>query len=74
MKIGVAEHTETKEKLVVYVSLSAKAGFKMRVRPCEKFFESVEHEGKTLPRFEYLGSSISDAEESKDRDRLGQYQ
>ena len=47
--IGTARHSETLEKLVVYQQLYGNYG--LWVRPAEMFAESVEYEGKTVPRF-----------------------
>jgi len=51
--IGVAEHSETNEKLVVYKKLYD--DYSLWVRPLEIFLENVEVNGKKIPRFEYLG-------------------
>ena len=51
--IGLANHTETQEELVVYRSLYDSAfGFgALWVRPKSMFFEQVFHEGKWTDRF-----------------------
>lgn len=49
--IGIATHSETEEKLVVYRTLYGDKG--MWVRPLDMFLEDVEVDGKTLPRFKY---------------------
>ena len=49
--IGVAEHTENKGELVVYVSLKDK---KMYVRPKSMFFGKVKANGRDIPRFVFL--------------------
>jgi hypothetical protein len=51
--IGVARHSETEEELVVYRKEYDDHG--LWVRPLGMFLESVEVEGKTVPRFEYIG-------------------
>ena len=51
--IGVARHSETEEELVVYRKDYNDRG--LWVRPLAMFLESVEVEGKTVPRFEYTG-------------------
>lgn len=50
--IGVATHSETLEKLVVY---RAQYGDKsLWVRPLEMFIENVEVDGIQVPRFKYV--------------------
>lgn len=51
--IAVAKHSETLEDLVVYRKLYDDMGY--WVRSLEMFVESVEVDGKTIPRFEYIG-------------------
>lgn len=51
--LGVATHSETREKLVVYRPLYG--DFDLWVRPYEMFIEDVEVEGKRMKRFEYIG-------------------
>lgn len=60
--IGVAMHSETQEKMVLYRALykcpdlDEEYGYHPYfVRPYDMFLETVEHEGKTVPRFEYIG-------------------
>ncbi|MGV8948732.1 MAG: DUF1653 domain-containing protein [Candidatus Paracaedibacter sp.] len=43
---------ETLEEIVVYRALYN--NYKLRVRPKEMFLESVEVNGKVLPRFQYV--------------------
>lgn len=59
--IGVATHSETGEKLVVYRCLYG--DYDLWVRPLEMFTESVTVEGRELPRFRYL--EAADAERSR---------
>ncbi len=47
--LHVATHSETEEKLVVYQTLYG--NYDYWVRPLEMFNETVEIDGKTLPRF-----------------------
>lgn len=54
--IGIAKHSETLEKLVVYKALYQKDGENLWVRPLAMFSEDVTIEGKTIPRFSYLGN------------------
>ena len=50
--IGEGTHTETEEKLVIYRSVKDPAV--IWVRPYEMFFEMVEVDGLTVPRFTKL--------------------
>ncbi len=54
--IGEARHSETDEELVVYRALYGDGG--LWVRPKVMFLESVQVDGKEVPRFTYLGSSL----------------
>ena len=49
----VARHSETLEPLVVYRALYGEGG--VWVRPAAMWNETVEHGGKTVRRFEYIG-------------------
>ena len=51
--IGIARHSETDEKLVVYRPDYGEQG--LWVRPKEMFLETVEVDGKQVPRFQFLG-------------------
>lgn len=53
--IGVAKHAETHEDLVVYEALYDNEVSRLWVRPLTMFMEVVEVEGKSVPRFEYVG-------------------
>ncbi len=58
--LGVAQHTETSEVLVVYIALHATyPGLRLKVRPLTMFTDMVEHNGTTVPRFRYLGPELS---------------
>lgn len=46
---GTATHSETEEALVVYRPLYGEG--KLWVRPLAMFIETVEKEGKVIPRF-----------------------
>jgi hypothetical protein len=52
--VGTAKHSETLEELVVYQQLYGEMG--LWVRPLTMFNESVEIEGKQVPRFEWLSN------------------
>ena len=56
--IGLAMHSETFEKLVIYKALydSKKFGNNaLWARPKNMFLETVNIEGKEIPRFRYIG-------------------
>ena len=55
--IAIGHHTETLEQVVIYKALYTDPTFgenAVWVRPIGMFFETVEHNGKTLPRFTLL--------------------
>jgi hypothetical protein len=56
--LGVARHSETEEKFVVYVPLSVKDGPRITVRPYTMFFEEVDVNGSKQPRFEFVGETV----------------
>ena len=51
--LGVARHSETLQELVVYRQEYGERG--LWVRPAAMFAESVEVEGRVVPRFAFLG-------------------
>jgi hypothetical protein len=54
--VGVARHSENLEELVVYRALY-KGDFpegQLWVRPKSMFLETVEFDGKVVPRFEFI--------------------
>lgn len=51
--LGVAQHSETGEELVVYRALYGEGG--LWVRPAAIWNENVEREGNTYTRFTYIG-------------------
>lgn len=55
--IGVAKHSETLEEMVVYRGLYGER--ELWTRPLSMFLETVEVEGKKIPRFEYIGNKTS---------------
>jgi len=57
--IGVARHSETEDELVVYRKEYGNHG--LWVRPKAMFIEMIEVEGKSVPRFEYIGQEAVDA-------------
>jgi hypothetical protein len=52
--IDIAHHSETQEAMVVYRALYGEHG--LWVRPVEMFFETIERDGKTFKRFDYIGN------------------
>jgi len=57
--IGVANHSETLEKLVVYKALYKTNDFvegSLWVRPLEMFLEKITVNDKEMVRFEYVGN------------------
>lgn len=57
--LGLAQHSETAERLVAYVPLSVQVGPRIMVRPYDMFLETVKVNGEQRPRFEYVGEEIS---------------
>jgi hypothetical protein len=53
--LGTVTHSETDEPMVLYRALYGARG--LWVRPLEMFCESVTVEGKTVPRFAYVGDT-----------------
>ncbi|MEW4490934.1 DUF1653 domain-containing protein [Thalassoglobus sp. JC818] len=51
--VGVARHSETEEELVVYRTDYGDRS--LWVRPLGMFVETVEVDGKHVPRFEFVG-------------------
>lgn len=62
--LGVARHSEAHEDFfVVYMALYD-GGFgnnSLWVRPLSMWFENVEWEGQTVPRFTFIAPSMSEA-------------
>lgn len=53
--IGIAKHSETLEEFVVYKALYGEGG--LWIRPSSMFLETIEQDGKTMPRFEFIEES-----------------
>lgn len=51
--VGIARHSETREEMVVYRALYGEYG--LWVRPASMWEETVTRDGKTSPRFTYIG-------------------
>ena len=56
--IGIAAHSETLERLVVYVPLYDSPGPRLWVRPRSMFSDRVEVDGTSIARFKYIGQEI----------------
>ena len=52
---GLATHSETGEKMVVYKPLYGEGG--LWVRPLKMFQETVEYEGSVRSRFEFISQA-----------------
>jgi hypothetical protein len=53
--IGQAFHSETREEMIIYKALYFSEEFgcdQIWVRPKKMFFETVAHNGQTVPRFQ----------------------
>lgn len=61
MAYELAQHSETREMLVVYRCLYGDRG--LWVRPMSMFLETVVVDGVEVPRFEYLGESSKEQDE-----------
>ena len=53
--IGVAQHSETMEELVVY--RQEYGDFGLWVRPRKMFAETVTVNGQSIPRFQWIGDA-----------------
>ena len=53
--IGVAHHSESMEQMVVYRPLHA-SDVELYARPLKMFVETIELDGKVVPRFRYIDS------------------
>ena len=58
--IGFARHSETLEDMVIYKALYGEGG--TWVRPLSMWDNPIEIDGKTVKRFEYIGSSKNNDE------------
>lgn len=54
MVIGIARHSETGEKMVVYVPMYDGPGVGMAVRPMSMFNELVQVGDEMVPRFTHV--------------------
>ena len=53
--IGIARHSETEEEMVVYRKLYG--DHSLWVRPRGMFVEDVQVDGRSMPRFEWIGGN-----------------
>ncbi len=53
--LGVVRHSETLEEMVHYECLYENSSGQFWVRPKAMFEETVEIDGKKMPRFAYIG-------------------
>jgi len=58
--IGFSKHSETLENMVIYKALYGDGG--TWVRPLSMWENPIEKDGKTVKRFEYIGSSTNNNE------------
>ena len=56
--LGVAKNSETLDEMVVYQQDYGEQG--LWVRPKEMFLETVEVDGRQIPRFEFIGLNEND--------------
>ena len=62
---GVAKHSETLEEFAVYETLYESAGGRLWVRPKKMFFENIDLNGKSVPRFAPFQPTIESISEVK---------
>jgi hypothetical protein len=55
LALGLAREDETDEVVVVYTRLYSRDGLPMSTRRLAKWNQIVEHNGRRVPRFEYVG-------------------
>ena len=56
--LDVVRHSESLEPMVLYKHVNEEGGQPgLWVRPCAMFFEEIEHEGKKLQRFTFVGEA-----------------
>ncbi|MBL7670806.1 MAG: DUF1653 domain-containing protein [Bdellovibrionaceae bacterium] len=57
--IGLARHSETLEEMVIYETRYENDQGRVWVRPKQMFFESIDHDGKPIPRFKKISLNIT---------------
>lgn len=55
LALGLAREDETDEIVVVYARLYPRDGLPMSTRRLSIWNQLIEHEGRRVPRFEYVG-------------------
>lgn len=66
--IGIAQSSENSDEFAaIYIPLYPHQGAGIMFRPLDMFMETVEHEGRTVPRFKYRGQ-VAVAPVGSDRD------
>jgi len=59
--LGIAKHSETGERFVVYLPLymaKDQKGPRLTIRPLTMFLATIIIDGKKQPRFRYIGSEV----------------
>jgi len=56
--LGLARHSETLEELVLYETLYDNPKGRLWVRPKAMFYETIEHNGQTRPRFAKVNCEV----------------
>ncbi len=57
LALGLARQDETDEVVVVYVRLYERDGLPMSTRKLSIWNQTVEYEGRRVPRFEFVGAA-----------------
>lgn len=60
LALGLARADETNEVVVVYVRLYERDGLPMSTRKLSIWNETIELEGRQVPRFEFVGATAGD--------------
>lgn len=56
--LGTAQHSETQERLVVYVPLYAHSGEPISVRPYDMFNDCITIKETQVKRFTFIGENL----------------
>ena len=67
--IGFAKHSETLEDMVIYKALYGENG--IWVRPLSMWENLIEIDGKTVKRFEFVGTSFKSLFNEAIKDEIG---